>query len=66
MEQGRSTKIIWMIKWIRTSGLSIKNSLFLGFGISWPFWRTTLCKLESSENLRRESNDSRQHPTGVP
>ena len=27
MAQGRSTKIIWMIKWIRTSRLSIKNSL---------------------------------------
>ena len=28
--QGRSTKIISMIKWIRTSRLSIKNSLSLG------------------------------------
>ena len=28
MAQGRSTKIISMIKWIRTSRLSIKNSLF--------------------------------------
>ena len=27
MAQGRSTKIISMIKWIRTSRLSIKNSL---------------------------------------
>ena len=27
MAQGRSTKIITMIKWIRTSRLSIKNSL---------------------------------------
>ena len=27
MAQGRSTKIILMIKWIRTSRLSIKNSL---------------------------------------
>ena len=29
MAQGRSTKIITMIKWIRTSRLSIKNSLSL-------------------------------------
>jgi len=27
MAQGRSTKIISMIKWIRTSRLSVKNSL---------------------------------------
>ena len=27
MAQGRSTRIISMIKWIRTSRLSIKNSL---------------------------------------
>ena len=33
MAQGRSTKIITMIKWIRTSGLSIKNSLFPGGGL---------------------------------
>ena len=30
MAQGRSTKIISMIKWIRTSRLSIKNSLSAG------------------------------------
>ena len=30
MAQGRSTKIITMIKWIRTIRLSIKNSLSLG------------------------------------
>ena len=29
MAQGRSTKIISMIKWIQTSKLSIKNSLSL-------------------------------------
>jgi len=29
MAQGRSTKIISMIEWIRTSRLSIKNSLSL-------------------------------------
>jgi len=29
MTQGRSTKIISMCKWIRTSGLLIKNSLSL-------------------------------------
>jgi len=29
MAQGRSTKVISMIKWIRTSRLSIKNSLAL-------------------------------------
>jgi len=29
MAQGRSTKVISMNKWIRTSGLSIKNSLIL-------------------------------------
>ena len=29
MAQGRSTKIIEMIKWIRTSRLSIKNSVSL-------------------------------------
>jgi len=34
MAQGRSTKIISMIKWIWTSRLSIKNSLSLGF-IVW-------------------------------
>ena len=28
MAQGRSTKVISMIKWIRTNRLSIKNSLF--------------------------------------
>ena len=28
MAQGRSTKIISMIKWIRTGRLSMKNSLF--------------------------------------
>ena len=30
MAQGRSTKIIKMIKWIRNSRLSIKNFLFVG------------------------------------
>ena len=30
MAQGRSTKIISMIQWIRTSRLSIKNSLSRG------------------------------------
>ena len=30
MAQGRSTKIIWMIKQIRTNRLSIKNSLYGG------------------------------------
>jgi hypothetical protein len=30
MAQGRSTKIISMIQWIRTRRLSIKNSVFLG------------------------------------
>ena len=29
MAQGRSTKIVWMIKWIRTSRSSIKNFLSL-------------------------------------
>jgi len=33
MAQGRSTKIISMIKWIWTSRWSIKNSLSLGFGL---------------------------------
>ena len=33
MAQGLSTKIISMIKWIRTSRLSIKNSLSLGCGV---------------------------------
>ena len=37
MAQGRSTKVISMIKWVRTSRLSVKNSLSLapmclGFG----------------------------------
>ena len=32
MAQGRSTKIISTIKWIRTSRLSIKNSLSLSVG----------------------------------
>ena len=27
MAQGRSTKIVWMIEWFRTSTLSIANSL---------------------------------------
>ena len=31
MAQGRSTKVISMIKWIRTSRLSIKNS----FAVPW-------------------------------
>jgi hypothetical protein len=30
MVQGRSTKIIYMIKWIRTSRLSVKNCLSEG------------------------------------
>ena len=30
MAKGRSSKIVSMMKWIRTSRLSIKNSLFLG------------------------------------
>ena len=34
MAQGRSTKIISMIQWIRSSRLSIKNSLSSGFGVS--------------------------------
>jgi len=33
MAQGRSTKIIWMIKQIRTNRLSIKNSLYGGEGL---------------------------------
>jgi len=32
MTQGRSTKIISMIKWIRTSRLSIQNSLSAALG----------------------------------
>ena len=32
MVQGRSTKIISMIKWIRISKLSLKNSLSMGLG----------------------------------
>jgi len=32
MAQGRSTNIISMIEWIRTSRLSIKNSLSRGWG----------------------------------
>ena len=34
MAQGRSTKIITMIKWIRTIRLSIKNSLSLSLGMT--------------------------------
>ena len=30
MAQGRSTKTIWTMKWIRTSKLSINNSLPVG------------------------------------
>jgi hypothetical protein len=30
MAQGRSTKVILMIKWIRTRRLSVKNFLFAG------------------------------------
>ena len=33
MAQGRSTKIISMIKWIRTNRLSIKNSLSWQMGV---------------------------------
>ena len=33
MAQGRSTKTISMIEWIRTSRLSIKNSLLRGRGL---------------------------------
>ena len=36
MAQGRSTKIITMIEWIRTSRLSIKNSLSLMLGCISP------------------------------
>ena len=36
MAQGRSTKIISMIKWIRTSSLSMKNSLSLSVDTILP------------------------------
>ena len=36
LAQGRSTKIISMIKWIRTSRLSIKNSLSGVWGLERP------------------------------
>ena len=51
MAQGRSFKIIPMMKWIRTRRMSIKNSLFLE---AWSFYRTIsgvrLCW--SSKNLK--------------
>ena len=36
MAQGRSTEIISMIEWIRTSSLSIKNFLFSVAGTNLP------------------------------
>ena len=46
MAQGRSTEIITMIKWIRTSRLSIKNSLSpLFLGIDLPQGPRAVCVL---------------------
>jgi len=54
MAQGRSTKIISMIKWIRTSKLSIKNSL-----CSRTHRRGHFCR-PTSKLLRMESRSSQR------
>ena len=46
MAQGRSTKIISMIKWIRTSRLSIKNSLSVS-----PEWGSYLVAMVHAVRL---------------
>jgi hypothetical protein len=51
MAQGRSSKIISMIEWIRTSRLSIKNSLFVARRYVWNYFHFI-------EWLQR------QHPSG--
>ena len=58
MAQGRSTKIISMIQWIRTSGLSIKNPLYgrlagqFGEQTSVAWWWIFGSKRCASEALR--------------
>jgi len=49
MAQGRSTKIISMIKWIRTSRLSIKNSLSVGVQVE--------ALTQEVQQLRRSEDD---------
>ena len=62
MAQGRSTEIITMIKWIRTSRLSIKNSLFLSFSKILSFTDTTMATTHSSpQRLGRSRTDERKH-----
>jgi len=51
MAQGRSTKIISMIKWSRTSRLSTKNSLSLKRAI-WSRRRRRTCRPRSSQGAR--------------
>ena len=56
MAQGRSTKIISMIKWIRTSRLSIKNSLSeVGEAIARMWWVAVSKKRTFSPTSAREA-----------
>jgi hypothetical protein len=48
MAQGRSTEIITMMKWIRTSRLSIKNSLSLKEETGGTLWRNVAHTRQSS------------------
>jgi len=66
MAQGRSTKIISMFKWIRTSRLSIKNSLYLS--LFWPPWGGLMIKFNLSQSkspLKRPFAPT-AHPGGNP
>jgi len=49
MAQGRSTKIITMIKWIRTSRLSIKKSLSRNVGVGLEALRHALTAADLDE-----------------
>ena len=59
MAQGQSTKTISMIKWIRTSSLSMKNSL----SRVWGVWCTVVGELEVVSNLALVP---RARPEGAP
>ena len=52
MAHGRSAEIISMMKWIRTSRLSIKNSFFLHSSVMLPFAFRTYTG-EKARQLRR-------------
>ena len=57
MAQGRSTEIILMIEWIRTSRLSIKNSLSLSLSPAGDV-ALTITTMSVSEGLIRQLDPS--------